>query len=88
MTMDFVYCPISDLPFDADPAGARPSKYSFGSDVFGGNSDWVIVENGTEPVKVYKVPLPIGRILTFIFETRFEMGQADARAKMRDALGL
>jgi hypothetical protein len=46
---DFEYRPLSELPHDADPTekqfGRR--KYSFGSDVFGGSSDWIIVENGT-----------------------------------------
>ncbi len=84
--LDFVYCPISELPYDADPT--RAGKYSFGSDVFGGSGDWIIVENGTEPTKVYKVPLPIGRCLTFLFDTRFEMGRADAQAAIRTALGL
>jgi len=85
---EFVYCPFSDLPSDTDPTADRPSKYTYGSDVFGGNSDWVIVENGTNPVKVYKVPLPAARIINSLMKLRYEAGQRDTQDAVRRALGL
>jgi hypothetical protein len=88
MAFDFVYCPFEELPADADPTAERPSKYSFGSDVFGHSEHWIIAENDTDPVKVYKVPMPATRIMKMIFDDRFAQGQSDAQQAIRRALGL
>lgn len=84
----FEYRPLSELPVDADPTADRPSKYTFGTDVFGGSNDWIIVENNTTPVKVYKLPVPVSRILNYMAKFRFDAGRDDAQAQMRRALGL
>lgn len=85
---EFVYCPFDDLPEDADPTADRPSRFTYGSDVFGGSKNWIIVENGTEPVKVYKVPMPVSRIINSIFKLRYEAGNLEAKETMRRALGI
>lgn len=85
---EFVYCPFGELPEDADPTSDRPSRFTYGSDIFGGSKNWIIVENGTEPVKVYKVPMPVSRILNSLMKLRYEAGQRDAQEAVRRAIGL
>jgi hypothetical protein len=85
---DFEYRPLSELPHDANPVyDGGDGKYSFGTDVFGGSNDWIVVENGTDPVKVYKLPVPVSRILRYLSQARFDAGRSDAQEKMRLALG-
>jgi hypothetical protein len=80
------YRPLSELPDDANPAIG--GKFSFGTDVFEGSGDWVIVENSTFPTKVYRLPSPVSKILHHLMKARFDMGRDDAQEQMRRALGL
>lgn len=84
---DFEYQPLDTLPDDAVPGG-KDLKFSFGSDVFGKSGAWVIVENNSDPVRVWKMPLAVTRMMDNIFNTRFEMGKQEARDAMRSALGM
>jgi hypothetical protein len=69
---DFEYRPLSELPHDANPVyDGGDGKYSF----------------GTDPVKVYKLPVPVSRILRYLSQARFDAGRSDAQEKMRLALG-
>lgn len=85
---DFEYRPLSELPHDADPTADRPSKYTYGTDVFGGSNDWIIVENNTNPVRVYKLPVPVSRILNSLSVEWRRQGADEARDTIRRALGI
>lgn len=87
MSEHFEYRPLSELSWDVDPT-ANDMKYSYGTDVFGRSNDWVIVENNTNPVKVYKLPPYVSRILNHLVKVRFDAGRSDAQEQIRRALGL
>lgn len=85
---EFVYCDLATLPDDAQPGPQGNGKYTFGSDVFGGSADWIVCENGTDPVKVWRLPPPVTRICQFLMDKRYEDGRQAIKAELRETLGL
>ncbi len=85
--MDYVVCPFEDLPDDADPA-VTGSRYSYASDVFDGTDHWIIADNKSKPTKIYRVPMPLTRMLKDVFDQRYKQGQIDAKYEIQQALGL
>lgn len=85
---DFVYMPFESLSEHADPTAASPAQFTFGTDIFGGSGHWIVVENNSVPVRVYKVPMPVSRMLTSVSEGRYEQGRRDAQREIRAKLGL
>ncbi|MBX8557030.1 hypothetical protein K5D43_21370 [Pseudomonas cichorii] len=85
-TADYIECPLSDLSSDAE---LGPGKaYSYGTVFTGG---WEIVHNHGvfgQPVMVYALPPLVNRAMEHLCAARYETGQLDAKAAMRNALGL
>lgn len=85
-TADYVECPLSDLPADAELGAGK--AYSYGTVFTGG---WEIGHNhGTpdQPVKVYPLPPLVRSAMDHLCADRYEAGQADAKAAIRTALGV
>ena len=85
---EFEYQPLDTLPDDADVGPQGNRRYTYGSDVFGKTPGWIIVENNTDPIKVWKMPPAVSRMLDDVFKARHEMGRSEVKAEMRELLGL
>lgn len=84
---DFVECPLSELPPDAE-FGGGPGHYSYGT-VFTGR--WELVLNGSpshEPVRVYPLPPLISKMISTLADARYAQGVTNAQAEMRRAFGM
>lgn len=79
------YRPIEELAADADPV--TDPRYSYASDVFGHSGCMIIVDNSKSPTPVYKIPLPISKIITLGFDQKFAAGREAAMADVRRLIG-
>lgn len=84
---DFVECPMSDLPEDAEFGGGK-GRYSYGT-VFSGR--WELVLNGTpddQPVRVYPLPSLMSKMVKAFADARYLDGAEEVRSSMRRLLGV
>ena len=84
---DWVECPLSDLPADAEFGGGE-GKYGYGT-IFSGR--WELVLNGTphtEAARVYPMPALMSKMVMELSSARYEQGAQEAKQRVRQALGI